>query len=305
VAGRVSPAEEPNWADVFQKADVLLGRTKDLRVAIFLINSGLKLDGLSALAAGLKLITALSRTYWKEVHPQLDPDDDDATLRLNSLLELEARPVPGADKQPPSLLKNLDEAPLVRAKLAGTFSRRQVKLAKNEIPAANPSDVPALALIEAAFQESDVADLQATAAAAKESLASLKDLDSHLRDCVGAQRAPGFAALRKELEGIDRLLAEQLTQRGVATAAAAPEGSAGAPASARLDGEIKSRDDVIRMLDRLSEYFRRHEPSSPVPLLLQRAKRLVAKDFLEILRELTPGGVAEAEVIVGTEDKTQ
>jgi hypothetical protein len=40
-------------------------------------------------------------------------------------------------------------------------------------------------------------------------------------------------------------------------------------------------------------------------LLLQRAKRLVAKDFLEILRELTPGGVAEAEVIVGTEDKTQ
>jgi type VI secretion system protein ImpA len=42
-----------------------------------------------------------------------------------------------------------------------------------------------------------------------------------------------------------------------------------------------------------------------VPLLLQRAKRLVSKDFLEIIRDLTPSGVAEAELIGGVEKKTQ
>ena len=88
----------------------------------------------------------------------------------------------------------------------------------------------------------------------------------------------------------------------------------GAPASAtngeaapaaRVDGEIRTRDDVVRTLERLCDYFRKHEPSSPVPLLLQRAKSLVAKDFLAILRELTPDGVAQAEVIVGVEKKEE
>ena len=72
-----------------------------------------------------------------------------------------------------------------------------------------------------------------------------------------------------------------------------------------IDGEIRTRDDVVRTLERLCDYFRKHEPSSPVPLLLQRAKSLVAKDFLAILRELTPDGVAQAEVIVGVEKKEE
>ena len=59
---------------------------------------------------------------------------------------------------------------------------------------------------------------------------------------------------------------------------------------------------MIRALERISDYFRQHEPSSPVPLLLDRAKRLVAKDFVEILRDLTPTGVAEALLIGGIQD---
>ncbi|HEY3518521.1 MAG TPA: type VI secretion system protein TssA [Gammaproteobacteria bacterium] len=310
VAGKVTPAIEPPWGDVFQQADELLGRTRDVRTIITLINAGLKTEGLPALAAGLKLINGLSRTYWKEIHPQLDPDDGDATLRLNSLLELEARPLPGAEKQPPSLLKNLDDAPLVKARVAGTFTRRDLKLANREITPPTPVEPPSLDLIEAAFREADVADLQATAAAARESLFNLKDLSTYLRETVGAQRAPEFGTLRKELESIDRVLTEKLTARGVAPAGAAgaPAPAAGgeaAPAAARVDGEIRNRDDVVRTLDRLCDYFRKHEPSSPVPLLLQRAKSLVAKDFLAILRELTPDGVAQAEVIVGAEKKEE
>ena len=49
-------------------------------------------------------------------------------------------------------------------------------------------------------------------------------------------------------------------------------------------------------------YYERHEPSSPVPLLLKRAKRLVAKDFMEILRDLAPDGVDQAERISGPSD---
>ena len=79
-------------------------------------------------------------------------------------------------------------------------------------------------------------------------------------------------------------------------------GTAAAQAPPPATGEINSREDVIRALDKICEYFSRHEPSSPVPLLAKRAKRLVSKSFLEILRDMAPGGIHEAESIRGPEE---
>jgi type VI secretion system protein ImpA len=75
-------------------------------------------------------------------------------------------------------------------------------------------------------------------------------------------------------------------------------GTGGNAVSAPL-GEIRSREDAVRMMDRVAEYFERNEPSSPVPVLLRRTKRLVSMSFLDILRDLTPDGVAQAESIGG------
>ncbi|MGV8370865.1 hypothetical protein ACV33F_30545, partial [Pseudomonas aeruginosa] len=59
---------------------------------------------------------------------------------------------------------------------------------------------------------------------------------------------------------------------------AAPVAAVAAPAP-RASGEIANREDVLRQLDRLLEYYVRHEPSSPVPVLLKRAKTLVTADL--------------------------
>jgi type VI secretion system protein ImpA len=68
---------------------------------------------------------------------------------------------------------------------------------------------------------------------------------------------------------------------------------------AAISGEIGDRADVLRMLDKLITYYQRNEPSSPVPLLLERARRLVPKSFLEILEDLAPDGMAQLKVIKG------
>jgi type VI secretion system protein ImpA len=62
---------------------------------------------------------------------------------------------------------------------------------------------------------------------------------------------------------------------------------------------VSSREDVLRALDRVCEYYRRQEPSSPVPVLLERAKRLVGMDFLAIIKDLAPTGLHEVETIRG------
>jgi type VI secretion system protein ImpA len=66
-----------------------------------------------------------------------------------------------------------------------------------------------------------------------------------------------------------------------------------------VPGVIQSREDVIAALDRMCLYYSQAEPSSPVPLLLQRARRLVRADFFSILNELAPDAVSQARTTTG------
>ncbi|MEJ2394942.1 MAG: type VI secretion system ImpA family N-terminal domain-containing protein [Candidatus Thiodiazotropha sp.] len=65
---------------------------------------------------------------------------------------------------------------------------------------------------------------------------------------------------------------------------------------------INSREDVIHGLDLICHYYARNEPSSPVPLLLQRAKRLVTMGFDEIVQDLAPDGKSHFDFLWRQED---
>ncbi len=54
---------------------------------------------------------------------------------------------------------------------------------------------------------------------------------------------------------------------------------------------------------RAAQYYVRHEPSSPVPVLLKRAKTLVTADFAEIVRNLIPDGISQFETLRGPESE--
>ena len=53
------------------------------------------------------------------------------------------------------------------------------------------------------------------------------------------------------------------------------------------------------MLDNICAYYANHEPSSPVPLLLKRTRRLIDKNFVEILEDLAPDGLKQFHMISG------
>jgi type VI secretion system protein ImpA len=293
----VIPAEEPKWPDVAEAADGLLKRTRDLRVATHLTHAALYVDGLAGLAAGLQVVHGWLQTFWDSVYPQLDKEDDnDPTLRINSLAALDSRE---------GIIRSLGRVPLVVSRAAGRYSLRDIRLAKGEVAPVGGEKKPDAALIDAAFADTDVAQLGAAAAAVREANTTLATIVALLSERVGAGRAPTLANLTKELRALQLLLNQQLEKRGVAVAAAGA--AAGEHAQAPPPpppGGIRTRDDAIRLLDDVSEYFRKNEPSSPVPLLLQRAKRLVSKDFMEILRDLTPSGVSQAEAIGGLDRKS-
>ena len=135
-------------------------------------------------------------------------------------------------------------------------------------------------------------------------VADVEGLDKSLNAAIGSAPGPDLTALRVTLKAMDRVVREQLARRGLGEAPAGESGTAeaggtGTGAARPIAGEIGSREDVIRVLDKICDYYARHEPSSPLPILLQRAKRLVSKTFVEIIRDLAPGGASEVETLAG------
>jgi type VI secretion system protein ImpA len=298
----IIPAEEPEWGTVKRQAVALAQRTKDLRVAATLVRALICTDGYLGLCDAVALIRGYVERYWATVHPQLDPDDaNDPMLRVNTLVSL-------CDGD--TTIRMLKRAPLVKSRAMGPVNLLDWAVAHGELPApAGTTSAPSSATIEAAFQDADVGELQATHEAIVAAIEHVERIESEVTSQVGASRAASLSPLVVVLKEAEKILAAQLARRGVrkggdaeqAAAEAGDPATASAPASAvaAASGEIRTREDVIRALDRICEYYERHEPSSPVPMLLRRAKRLATMSFLDILRELAPDGVAQAEALGG------
>ncbi|WP_229217967.1 type VI secretion system protein TssA [Rugamonas apoptosis] len=300
----ITPAVPPDWKHVQRLASELLERSRDLRLAVAMLRAQLALQGMVGCADGLRLIESLLVQRWDSVHPQLDPDDDnDPMLRINSLAVL----ADGA-----TLLRELKEAPMIALPVLGPVSLRSLDIASGEVPPADGEAKLELSSIEAALRDADPERVQALSAALNQAHDSAVNIETLLVRQVGSAQALNLDTLVKYLRrardfanaGVpDAEAAPSADESGGAAAAAPGEGAfrtAGAPAA--ISGEIASRADVIRMLDKIIKYYAQNEPASPVPLLLGRARRLVPKNFFEVLEDLAPDGIAQLLVVSGPRD---
>jgi type VI secretion system protein ImpA len=302
IGDAVVEAYEPNWRDVHRAATELFSKTKDLRVAMYLTRAALHIDGFIGFNDGLAIIKGLVDSYWDTVHPLLDPDDNnDPTFRVNTVAAL---------SDPETVLRSVRTAPVVAARGIGQFSIRDIDLAKGLIqPTSSDENIPELGVIDAAFMQAEVADMQSTFDAVKQAKDNLTTIERIFTEKVTAAQSPNLGELNKILQHIANELGEQLSRRGVAEAGTegmegeqSGEAAAGGKSGSPISGAIQSREDVIRLLDKICDFYKQHEPSHPLPILLQRAKRLVRKDFMEILKDIAPDALKQAELIKGKED---
>lgn len=289
----VIPAEEPDWKEVQGGAMELLARTKDLRVALLLTRALLHTDGFAGFAQGLALLRGLVDRYWEPVHPRLDPDDNnDPAARVNILGEL-------AD--PEGIVRSFRLVPIVDARGIGRFNLRDVAIAAGELPMVDGA--PDQALIGAAFAAADASAVAATGSAARDIQNQVKALLARVNEHVGEGNGPDLSRLKQLVDQADRVIREH-TPTSVEGDGAVTGGTngAGAPAQA-LTGEVRSREDVLRALDKIVLYYERNEPSSPVPVLIRRCRRLATMGFMDIMRDVAPSGLSEVEVLRGKTDE--
>lgn len=311
VGDSVKEAEDPDWSKVAPLAEALLARSKDLRVAAHLTHAWLNADGLSGFADGLGLVRGLLENYWDGVHPQLDAEDDnDPTMRVNSLAGF---------GNPLGSLAYLRKAPFVQSPRMGRYSLRDLRIANGSLqPAAaeegeESAASASLTDIEACCMDCDEESLRAAGQAANDASECARAIGALLDAQVGTA-APEFSALFTDLDELKGFLDAQCQQRFGQVAGDTADGAAEqspviagtiTPAAATATAVIAGPKDVIRRLDELCRYYRRAEPSSPVPILLRRAKRLVGRNFSDLLQDLAPGGMTEFQAIVGSENSDE
>jgi type VI secretion system protein ImpA len=315
----IIPAEDPDWKDVAKQASALLERTHDLRVLVHLAVARLHLAGLAEYVAVLAMIRERLANRWEHVHPQLDPEDDnDPTLRANALLQL---------AHPLRVLRFLRTLPLAASERAGAVSWRTIAISIAGLETTDETERKTEAELRAAFTAVGPAKAAALREILATALAELAAIGAAFDTNCGYGYGPDLTPLVKLLQEIARyvdmfgvreteLAGADLSREAVAdglgdhpggdrTRGDRTGGDRTGPAEARNSAvtaasltAINTRADAVRLLDLVCRYYEQYEPSSPLPLLIARARGLADKGFLEILQELAPDGLLQAQAIV-------
>ena len=295
----ITPAVPPEWKVVKKLALELLARSRDLRVAMPLARALLALHGTAGFADGIGLVERMLDERWDSVHPQLDPDDDnDPMLRINSLATL-------ADAA--TIVRELKETAFLHMPGLGPLSIRVLEMASGELPVPEGQPAVALSSIAAAIADIEAERLQSALDAARRAHDSAANIEVLLVRHVGSAQALNLDLLTRTLKRMSDFLASQVPTEAAPQAQAVAEEVTGGDATpfkaASISGEIGSRADVVKMLDKILAYYEKCEPSSPVPMLLERAKRLAPKSFFEIMEDLAPDSVSQLAVIRGPQQE--
>lgn len=302
------------WPEIKTSAFELLTRTHDLRLAILLTRALLHTEGFDGLQKGLGLINGLVEKYWDTLYPRSEDNENpiERIIILEALSDWE------------TIIGPLMKLPLCESKILGRFSLRDIRIAtgiRTEeliISEDEKESTPDFPTIETACRECELKNLKGTYEAIHASSQGVDKLKTLLEKKINSETAPDFEKLNTILNEMTVFLNNQLLNRSTLKEPIPEENSqpknteieAAAPsvllASTQTEDGfemIRNRQDITRILDKICKYYEQHEPGSPVPLLLKRARQLVDKNFFEIMEDLAPDSAAQIKKsISGTID---
>jgi type VI secretion system protein ImpA len=312
VPAESSPAIPPatRWRTVGELAtEALAAHCKDLEIAAWLTEALLRSDGLIGLAAGSRLMAGLAENFWDELFPH--PDEEGVATRVAPIAGLNGVGREGTLIQPLRKLvlfkRPTDESPFdlyqyeQSVEVAGIADAtiRQQRFDRGVLPfdvvesearvaetKAREAGGPLFALLR---------DQAAEAAEAWQALGQVLDRQA------GAD-APPTSQIRDVLEQIQDVAKRfatpgaEMPEEAAASVpgeAAAIVGAAPAPAA----GGLTTREDALRALAQIAEFFRRTEPLSPIAYTLQEAVRRSRMTWPELLEEIVPDATSRSAIL--------
>jgi type VI secretion system protein ImpA len=282
-----------DWRQVIDLSiNALRTQTKDLQIACWMTEALLKQHGLAGLRDGLRLLHGLYEKFWDTLFPEID-EGDDMEARANAMEFLNRQASDGIKELPLTLVQGLN-----------FFNYEESKL--YDIP----SDLDSLdydvrqkyaTLKQQAVEEKRITGEMWRVAKSQSNRAFYEEKNTLLNECWEAfvaldtimddkfgRQTPGLNALKKSISDVRDVVKKLVEEKRIEEPDPADlfveeptEGGDGNGAGMMVTGgsfavgggAIRTRQDALKRLSEISDFFRRTEPHSPVSFIVQKAVR--------------------------------
>ena len=288
------PATPPDWNTVETSSLTLLEKSRDLRLVVLWAESQLNLKGLAGLPQGLNAFAALLETAWSSVNPQLDEGDPYTRLNVVESLGFGG-----------SFFQSLRNCVVVRNPRIGELLLKDFETLGANSPGA---DLPVGRQQVEQFCRSPEGMALELHSVVQESLSGLNRILTALAAHVEAAQLPQLTELKGLLSHLQSCLPATKMEQ---TPSSVPpmflldstspldQAATAQPVVVGSVQVIQSRAQALAAIDQVCIYLEHAEPTNPAQLLLKRARRLIDKNFMQLMKELAPEAVAEVAKIMG------
>jgi len=287
-SGEASAVAEIDWRPIIAQIERQSGRTKDVWLAVYLCRAGAKSGQLEMVETGARYLAGLLERYWENVHPQLEEYGFQGRKGPCESLAVHS-----------DFLGPLVRTPLIEHPRLGRYSGADFERFRVEAEGAE-----GYGMFRAAMAETAEETLQLTIGRIDAIAAAIRQADAILVAHAEGDTATNFSPTYDLLAQMKRAVQSFAATPAAATEEAADSGdgetspSQAASSGPRIAGRVDSREDVIKALDAIADYYRRREPTSPVPAALQRVRDWVELDFLALIEDIAPGALDEAKRVL-------
>jgi type VI secretion system protein ImpA len=263
----------------------LTSKTKDLQVAAWLSESLVKIHGFVGLRDSLQLLAGLQDKFWETIHPEIEEGDMEGRANAISWMDqqcafaAQGAPFTGVegysffdweDSKKFDIPENVDTLEMAEqrryAELRETADREKrvtAELWKKEI---------------ASTRRASCEQVNFTI---DECWAALAELNRVIEEKFDRNQMPGLSTLKTSLDQVHTQVKKLLEEKRIeepdeveigeeGSADGTAEGAA-AGTGGGVKGAINSRQDALRRLAEIADFFQKTEPHSPVSYLVQRA----------------------------------
>ncbi len=288
-------AREANWPGVVGLCvSALQEKAKDLELIAALAEAWVRTEGIPGLEQGVELLHRSVETYWDTLHPGVDPDDGEIALALR------ARWLNWMDSAK-GFIQAVKRGPIVRAQGGIEYSwldhENSALLDDATVSPERHQELVDAGVVssgqwQATLRATDADAIRSDITALQHSSDTLRALGELCRERFEAEdeEPPDFYNLINLLDEIREYLAQQVgtdESAGEFDPQVGAGGQTGGGAGAgQPRGPIDSRQEALRQLQQVGDYFRHSEPHSPISYLVARAVKWGSMPLDQLLKDV-------------------
>ena len=300
----ISEPKQADWAFIHTKSiELLTNKTKDLRILSWLLESWTHLHGFEGISKALELLQRSLADYWIQLHPQIEEDDLDQRIGL----------LQGYIHLLPNLLKSI---PIVSTQHAFTLAHYESMLHQQNLKLKSGAESAESYATSSAYdlEQFELALFNTSKSIQYQNYQKFCDalnqwqVLKNILDRLMGLDAPSFASIDSQLEmihlSLKKIYKADAFLNSTTNSQTASISNKSQPHELLIpppllqpinhqqsfqpqpQSHLENREQAMRLMQEVSDYFQVNEPHSPVSYMLQKTIKWSQMPLHEWLTEV-------------------